>query len=61
MRGTVKMDWSYMPELPSRKLTDSIVYHEANNSLLVSCMDNRDVNILITIHLPTMEYSKRRG
>ena len=60
MCGTVRRNRSYMPELPSRRLADSIVYLEANNILLLSWMDNRDVNILTTIHQPTMVDSRRR-
>lgn len=49
-----------MPELPTRREKGSIIHMQANNVLLISWMDNRDVNLLTTLHPPAFEDGRRR-
>ena len=60
MCGTVRRNRSYMPELPTRREKGSIIHMQANNVLLISWMDNRDVNLLTSLHPPAFEDARRR-
>ena len=58
--GTVRRNRKYLPRLPSRREPDSKIYKQSNGVLLLSWMDNKEVNVLSTVHRPIQEQARRR-
>ncbi|XP_050686707.1 chimeric ERCC6-PGBD3 protein-like [Eriocheir sinensis] len=58
--GTVRRNRKHLPPLPSAREADSKIYKHANGMLLLSWMDNKEVNVLSTVHEPVQELARRR-
>lgn len=58
--GTVRRNRSHLPPLPSTREPDSKIYKQANGILLLSWVDNKEVNLISTLHQPVQEVARRR-
>ncbi len=58
--GTVRRNRLNLPRLPPRREQDSVIYKQSNGVLLLSWVDNKEVNVLSTIHAPVQEQARRR-
>ena len=58
--GTVRRNRKHLPPLPATREPDSKIYKQANGILLLSWVDNKEVNLISTVHEPIDEPVRRR-
>ncbi len=58
--GTVRRNRKHLPTLPATREPGSKIYKQANGILLLSWVDNKEVNLISTVHEPVDRPARRR-